>query len=234
MRKTKEANATYIRNLRSKYKKLGLCDLCGQKAVPGYIRCAAHLEYFKKYQQEYRKKSNKQKIAAAERRHRLANNGQCIWCKQSMTTTKRGGKICQLCRKKGLDSKKKLWEERLSLGLCKYCGKNEVTNIESDCCGVCRCKKVATNNLRDSKRWNDLKELFDRQNVCPYTGIQLILGVNATLDHISPKSKGGQDNIENLQWVYGGDDFDVNLMKGISSGKEFLQAIKILYNYNFK
>jgi hypothetical protein len=37
---------------------------------------------------------------------------------------------------------------------------------------------------------------------CPYTGIRLVLGQNATLDHIIPKSKGGTNTLDNLQWVH--------------------------------
>ncbi len=36
---------------------------------------------------------------------------------------------------------------------------------------------------------------------CPYTGEQLELGVNDSVDHIIPKARGGPNTIENYQWV---------------------------------
>ena len=60
------------------------------------------------------------------------------------------------------------------------------------------------------------------------------MGVNATLDHIVSKFNGGTNDFSNLQWVYCGDDFDINFMKGKFSERDFLEAIKTIYDFRFK
>lgn len=77
---------------------------------------------------------------------------------------------------------------------------------------------------------DDLKNLLKSQNnKCPYTGIELIIGVNASLDHIKPIAAGGKSETQNFQWVYYDDDFNINLMKRDFSHENFLKAIKIIY-----
>lgn len=51
-----------------------------------------------------------------------------------------------------------------------------------------------------------------------YSGRRLVPGQNASLDHLVPRSRGGTDTLENLQWV----DLKVNLMKTDLMHDEFL------------
>ncbi len=63
-------------------------------------------------------------------------------------------------------------------------------------------------------------ESFDKQGGrCIYTGVNLIMGDNATLDHKVPKSRGGSDSIENIQWV----TRTINQMKTDMTHEEFVQ-----------
>ena len=65
-----------------------------------------------------------------------------------------------------------------------------------------------------------LMESFDKQGGrCIYTGVNLIMGDNATLDHKVPKSRGGSDSIENIQWV----TRTINQMKTDMTHEEFVQ-----------
>lgn len=52
------------------------------------------------------------------------------------------------------------------------------------------------------------------------TGVLLVPGRNASIDHKVPRAKGGSDDIDNLQWV----DLKVNLMKRDLDITEFLSA----------
>lgn len=52
------------------------------------------------------------------------------------------------------------------------------------------------------------------------TGILLVPGRNASIDHKVPRAKGGSDDIGNLQWV----DLKVNLMKRDMDVPEFLST----------
>ncbi len=68
----------------------------------------------------------------------------------------------------------------------------------------------------------ELKTIFNNQKgVCPYSGIKLSIGLNAELDHIKAKSNGGNNIIENCQWVYA----PVNKMKWNLSEDDFKDLI---------
>jgi len=48
-----------------------------------------------------------------------------------------------------------------------------------------------------------LRRIWDEQNgICELTGETLVRGVNASLDHRVPKSKGGDNSRSNLRWVH--------------------------------
>jgi hypothetical protein len=66
--------------------------------------------------------------------------------------------------------------------------------------------------------WEELRDLWNSQaGCCALTGKKLILGVNTSLDHKIPMSRGGTDQISNLQWV---EDY-VNFAKADRTTEEF-------------
>ena len=73
-----------------------------------------------------------------------------------------------------------------------------------------------------------LQKLFDDAGgICPYSGRKLTLGVDAEIDHREPRSKGGSDFIENLQWVHK----VVNQMKYNYSEEDFLAVVAEIYHF---
>ena len=77
--------------------------------------------------------------------------------------------------------------------------------------------------MRATRRANGsvLELLFEAQGRrCALTGVLLVPGVNASIDHKVPRAKGGSDDIDNLQWV----DLKVNLMKRDMDIHEFLST----------
>lgn len=60
--------------------------------------------------------------------------------------------------------------------------------------------------------------------MCPYLKQPIVIGKNASVDHIKPKSKGGTDETSNLQWVH----HDVNIMKWDQSHEDFLQRVRLI------
>lgn len=81
-------------------------------------------------------------------------------------------------------------------------------------------EEYAHRHLKNDSRWKELKDLFYSQNQeCYLSGKKLILGINASLDHIIPISKGGSfDDIKNLAWM----DEPSNYAKNNLSNEEFI------------
>ncbi len=79
----------------------------------------------------------------------------------------------------------------------------------------------ASGRRRHSGRipWQQLRDLFYVQGgKCAYTGEPLVIGVNASLDHRVPISRGGTHTIENVQWV----SMRINFMKTEMTHDEFI------------
>jgi 5-methylcytosine-specific restriction endonuclease McrA len=113
--------------------------------------------------------------------------------------------------------RQKLVRLELSPFKSKRVGKTKPIKLDSQCfrCEKPRVGKVKTCLLHwavkagESCGHSDLyfaQQLLDKleyqQYKCALTGEHLIPGVNASLDHIIPKSRGGAiDKLENVQWV---------------------------------
>jgi 5-methylcytosine-specific restriction endonuclease McrA len=78
---------------------------------------------------------------------------------------------------------------------------------------------MAKHNTGTKKDGAMLRDLFEaQQRTCAYTGEVLIPGINASLDHKIPTSRGGTNDRENLQWVTA----RVNSMKSDLTHEEFV------------
>jgi len=76
----------------------------------------------------------------------------------------------------------------------------------------------------------ELQKLFLSQvRRCVYSGIRLVLGDNASIDHKTPTSRGGGHEIENLQWV----DIRINRMKGDMTDSEFRAFLAVIGKHMF-
>jgi len=152
--------------------------------------------------------------------------------------------LCEECREKTKMRNKNIKEERTRLGLCATCGTNEnILPIENPgyisfhkrkyaICENCWFKGIAKTNLRSVKPWEEIKELFYKQKgLCAESGIKLVLGVNASLDHYISRNDDGRDDISNLQWI----DWNINNMKGAMSQKDFISYMeKILTHLGYE
>lgn len=125
-------------------------------------------------------------------------------------------------------SRKLTADKRMADGLCRdckkpqiaysntYCAIHYVIDISSGAIGV-RSKDVA---LR-------LLEKLEKQDfICPYTGDKLVLGLNAQIDHINPRSRFPEliSNLENLEWV----SKRANLAKGDMTKEEFIEFCRLI------
>lgn len=113
-------------------------------------------------------------------------------------------------------------------GLCRVCKESRLYDLKT-------CKKhylmdTANRHLGTTTRWEELEKLLIKQEYkCPYTGNELVLGKNASIDHIKPLSKFPELNydIDNLQWV----DNRINFIKSNNTEEDFLSLIKQIYEY---
>jgi CRISPR/Cas system Type II protein with McrA/HNH and RuvC-like nuclease domain len=82
---------------------------------------------------------------------------------------------------------------------------------------------MAAVSLKSQRRWNELKELFEKQGGrCFYSDEILIPGVNASLDHQLPQCRGGDNSPQNIQWVTS----DINRVKGKKTHEEFVEMCR--------
>jgi len=159
-------------------------------------------------------------------KQKLKEKKLCLHCRKPTNNNKL---LCNDCLKKAVQQSSRLRERKNNNNLCRYCGKYaNIVKENSRICNNCWFKGIARGNTGSSKNWNLIKNLLEKQNYkCAYTGKKLIIGENASIDHIIPRSKGGSNEIQNLQWV----DKDINEMKNDFTHEEFINTIKIIINH---
>ena len=142
---------------------------------------------------------------------------------------------CRQCKDCNNSAEMKRKLEREKYGLCIKCGVGkplpgvQKRSNSTNRCEKCILKHAAWTYLKSSKRWTDLKSIFDQQEgKCSYTGRDIIIGIDAELDHIIPRSKGGDNKLDNLQWVH----TDVNKMKSYQLPDDFLKLIAEIYHHS--
>lgn len=148
----------------------------------------------------------------------MVETKDCPKCKNNLPLDafykKKNGFYTSWCSKCTIDNqlnKRKAYKEQ---GLCRCCGNKRLKGST-----VCFYHFVY---LLSNKYQANAEKLIDKlkeQNFkCFYTNTLLLPSVNASLDHIVPRSKGGTDEIDNLVWV----DISVNNMKGNADLETFL------------
>jgi 5-methylcytosine-specific restriction endonuclease McrA len=111
--------------------------------------------------------------------------------------------------------------------MCVSCGKAEAIKGDNRLvggdghpvlCVDCTLKNIAARNAGGRKNYEALRNKFAAQNSrCAITGMMLHIGINASIDHIIPRSLGGSNDMDNLQFVH----ISVNLMRKSLPEAEF-------------
>jgi hypothetical protein len=133
------------------------------------------------------------------------------------------GRMCSRCRSGPLRRKRKT--KRGRLGLCLYCGKRQALlgGLLVKSCMVCYMRNLAKHHLGSQSLWRDMVRLYIAQGGrCYFTGRKLVLGWNASIDHLTPRSRVGglRHDIKNLAWVL----FSINCAKGDKTEIEFRRS----------
>lgn len=145
--------------------------------------------------------------------------GQCATCNNS---ARQGHSRCETCQTRNTANTLQRRKARLLAGQCTRCG---TPATASEFCFDCWLKALAFNTTRTTCFYAELKARLEAQQYrCAYTGETLIPGVNASIDHLIPRSRGGSNTPENLHWV----SFRINVMKGDMTHDEFLAACALI------
>lgn len=71
-----------------------------------------------------------------------------------------------------------------------------------------------------------MKKIADQNYRCALSGVP-ITPESAQLDHVVPLADGGDNTIENLQWLHE----DVNSAKGTMSQERFIEMCRLVAQY---
>ena len=180
------------------------------------------LENNKKYHREYGKLYRQRRMQA----------GLCHVCGKKIDNSVNKYR-CNECRLKMHHYIKKKREKRRVNNQCMYCTEKSIMpeNRRETLCEKHYFTKTSKEYFGNIKYWEELQNKFHKQKeICPFTKRKLILGENASIDHIKPKKKYPHliSDLDNMVWV----DSKFNNMKGSMGLSQFIQFIKkILKNY---
>jgi 5-methylcytosine-specific restriction endonuclease McrA len=107
-------------------------------------------------------------------------------------------RLCEACRDTARRSQKAIRERRRADGGCTRCG------YPAEVGQLCRrdwFEMMGRNALGSRSHGAALARLWLAQGGrCAYTGRRLVPGVNASVDHVVPRARGGRDELANLVW----------------------------------
>lgn len=180
----------------------GLCQQCSTgKALPGLTYCSVCRE------------AQVQSSAASTQRRLAA--GLCRDCSKPRDLK---GPRCSDC----LERLRNKYKYDVEHGICVHCA--------SPATAGAFCLGHWFKNIGHAYGLNKkngglalIRQIWEeQQGLCAVTGRTLIPGVNASLDHITPLSKGGTHVKENLRWVL----LKINHMKWDMTNEEFIESCR--------
>ncbi len=165
------------------------------------------------------------------RRSKLRDSGLCIDCGKE---TKDDRVHCETCLTTKREHRTN-WKAQVPRGFCTRCKKNKClpqlidAKLYMRSCQECYLRHAASAQLGSSKHYHALLSKLERQQwKCAYSGDEIILGVNDSIDHIYPKSRYPDRSLDitNIQWV----TRVINRMKDNLTPEEFLDMASRIYS----
>jgi len=192
---------------RARMRRTGFCRDCGKPSPQKKARCAACLQKGHVYYRDKDKTRLSWKARVAK--------GLCRNCGKPNVE---GGPRCPYCLKKERDK----YHFRVVRGECVVCG------VRSSAGAF--CLRHWFRNIGSQYHLSKsngglamLEELWkEQEGRCAVTGAVLTPGVDASLDHIVPISKGGLHTKSNLRWVL----YTINIAKADLSHEEFVELCR--------
>lgn len=195
----------------------GLCKNCGQLRTTAKVYCPSCV---------------KTVTTIAKTRHtKLRAEGLCGDCGKETSDNR---VHCEVCLSKQRNRLTK-WKQQVPRGFCTRCKKNKCLPQLIDAklfmrsCQECYLRHAASAQIGSSKHWTTLLAKLEQQQwQCVYSGDEIVLGVNDSVDHIYPKSKYPDRalDISNIQWV----TRTINRMKDCLEHDEFLEVIHRIHD----
>jgi hypothetical protein len=178
---------------------------CGAPSDPDNVRCAACRE--------------RGRTTTRRARVKRKEAGLCPRCGNRPDE---GYVICASCRSE-IDVRARATRVvRVAAGRCRRCREKAVAGLHCFKHWIAMMAQTATGRASNASM---LWRIWERQGGrCAYTGAPLIPGGNASVDHVTPRSRGGTNAEENLEWV----TWTINEMKGNRTRDEFLVLCKVV------
>lgn len=198
----------------AEYIEKGLCKICGEKDDRG-----AHNHYCTKCNESALESYRKYKGGRREYYKYLNSLGNELYCLSCFRLSDNGVTVCSECQRKNNDKIKEYKKKRKEDGTCRECGQPRFQ--EANTCLRHFMSESAQGNIGKSNRWTELLDLFDKQDrKCYYTGKELIVGKNASVDHKLSRKRfpNKKKDINNLVWC----DVDINTYKRDQTDAEFI------------
>lgn len=160
--------------------------------------------------------------------YKLKNGKLYCWCKKcsrkyqkadyQINSKRIHGYTTKWARKNKNNGRCIFCNEPLLTGNKNFCEKHYLINLISGRLG-----------LRSIVVIEELKRKLFLNPFCPYTGKKIILGENASIDHIKPISKFPElrSDINNVEWI----DRQVNYAKRDMAKEEFILLCKHITNH---
>ena len=168
--------------------KNNLCKDCGkERSQHSNIRCDDCKSKSSKRESERKKNLRKE--------WKTDGSEKCHSCGRASET-----KSCSICRERSKKYKPRNRRIRIVkrvAGKCRHCSKQAMEKR----CKSCWTKDLLRKHNIDVNLWELFwKKLEDQNFKCFYTGIPIVPEINASLDHVIPKAKGGTNDFDNLVW----------------------------------
>jgi len=111
------------------------------------------------------------------------------------------GQLCEACRVQAADRAARRYEALRAGGKCPHCGTRDAA--AGRLCVMCWFRNVASRRCGSAAHADMLRRKWVAQDGrCALTGIQMVPGDGASVDHIHPVSRGGAvADPDNLRWV---------------------------------
>lgn len=164
------------------------------------------------------------------RQHRLAAR-LCVNCATPLVSGDKQQQ-CPACRSKGVEATQQRRLRYREEGRCIHCGGDSPIQRDNaeQICVTCYLRACSREHFGTNAQWPMLLAAWERcGGICPYTGLTMRLGIDASVEHRYPSSRfpALRENPQNIEWIH----LRVNEMKRDFTHDEFIAFIRGILSY---